>query len=517
MESDTHDIYNHQTIEFDKPETCNNKSLSAEGLLQLQTILSYVKKDYINVDKDKKTWIKQVDDSAAPVVTNPIVNNNAFLDIYIVLLISYSCIRYVKYAIDVIYSDNFKNVQIKNHPRYTLGRSYFVEAIEAVNTMMGELLSAQINLIKLYLRSISNDSIHANLNKMHHNFINKKKDSLKHIPKEQYKTVFKNFNTEIYCKILDLLTPCNFIDLSERLHYLFFRIKMNTYIKKLVTNSEDPENFGFQIDFTHCHFTFNIVHPNNYNTIPSDNTENHMIYINSIDNEYVRVWWTQLINVINVANVINKATASNSKDPKKTWLTIPEKNTHLKYINCSNYSLMDVFITLIKYNYYVSIIKRGIDIMYSDSFECDEIKNHPNYKLGYTYFIGALDAIQTMINDLIVANKYINKKKFNSLINKETIQERIMNAHKGIYQDAKKSIDNIQIHNRVHFLERYNIGLYISILECIIPCNYYNMCGYMNRFVDLYIKIKYLKNLIKGNENPYVVKNKIILLDSYFN
>lgn len=170
-----------------------------------------------------------------------------------------SCLNCITQAVEFIFSDKCKNKDILNHPKYNKGYQYYLTALDACKTMINELLMTCSLIIKasyIWVKDsvkelqVTPESVNIFNQSYYYNLTVNGSNDIKLQSMERLKEKFKKNNFKMYSIILDILQPCNFIQLCKRL--LVYRMLWfsNIYIHNLINLIPSPEYVGNNIKIT---------------------------------------------------------------------------------------------------------------------------------------------------------------------------------------------------------------------------------------------------------------------------
>jgi len=503
-----------QFIEFDnipayRLEVLKQKNHAAFiWWMQYLILLSITKKNYINVSTDKMTWIKQLNEEYIVDEQPRIVGEDGFVGIYYSLISFLSSIRYIKKAVDYIYSDKCTNTDILEHPDYKLGYDYFIESIEIIVSMLKELIKAH-KIISIHTNFQVN---HVNLiDTISKNYINltiHEKNMVDKIPIEELASKSDKSNLEIHLFMFKILKPNNFTGLVHHFNYFLAHLKVNSYIDRLKRNKPNSINIPIKFNYDNFYSLFSGSAKSYFQTIEFDNIESNIMFITLTKQEHlIKSWWFHMLYIVGIV----KQNYSGLNPNKKTWVKEPSlSGTVLEKYTPENSIIYDVFSYLILYMSYIKYIKLDLDYIFSDECKDVYIKTHPNYKLGYSYFIGALVVVTSMVKDLVEAHSSIITEYQELFSNKCVLKQHFKSNSLRVNSINKTKMDSIPVEKRLEVKNKREIKLKSYILEMLTPCNFYNLICNFNSYDNGNKDIRYLNNLLKNVQNPEYIPIDIV-------
>ncbi len=168
-------------------------------------------------------------------------------------------------GINYMYSDECKVKDVLNHPLYGKGCDYYLTAIDACTTMIDELILTNgvfiksfntvikqgydinitpelTNLISTYIYFLLNGRSFSDRN----NFEKFEKNTTIDVIKKKFKELTKI----IYISMFNILQPCDFYTLYQRLETYYNNLKAHIYFHRLIKNIPDPEYMGSYFKLT---------------------------------------------------------------------------------------------------------------------------------------------------------------------------------------------------------------------------------------------------------------------------
>ena len=153
-----------------------------------------------------------------------------------------------------------------------------------------------------------------------------------------------------------------------------------------------------------------------------------------------------------------------------------------------------------------------INFMFSDKCKNKKILNHPSYHKGLQYFLTAIDANITMINELIFINGLVikgfglyYKNMPDSLKMTPEASINITNQYNyllSINQNLKKKVDTKSVDMYPKLFKTNNTNLYIMILNILKPFNFLNLFVSILKYQETFKVNMYLHRLINKIDNP---------------
>jgi hypothetical protein len=198
------------------------------------------------------------------------------------------------------------------------------------------------------------------------------------------------------------------------------------------------------------------------------------------------------------------------------------KNMPLVRIQCKKYLLNLKFNNNIDFNdnmyflfhiYFVLLesIENGIEIIFSGNYKSAMIREHPNYKKGYTFCVLSLKIIKQIV--LEESKIYLNNPP---LINKKILENGDLHLHFfHITEERKMQFDTIYTlllnENKLNEAKKINTRMYLYMLDILTPPNILLIFINLYEFHKILQANRYLNKLVSKDENPiclpYVFKN----------
>ncbi len=230
-----YDVY---TSEYNGKDSYRLRDLQVKFIIELSKV-------FYDKQINKPTWIKynsNISSNNKSILIledlkkydDTVVFGKTIFTVYYEIKKIQNYIPYMKKAINIIYSDQTKSKKILEHPNYSKGKEYFVNAFEAVETMLKELELSSNLFIKnnAYYGNYTAEELkeYLTINPV----VIKMIDS---IEPSNRKITFKKRNTELYYQILTILNPCNFYQLIHNFLLYTYQIDTNTYLYNLMINN----------------------------------------------------------------------------------------------------------------------------------------------------------------------------------------------------------------------------------------------------------------------------------------
>jgi hypothetical protein len=251
-------------------------------------------------------------------------------------------------------------------------------------------------------------------------------------------------------------------------------------------------------------------------TIEYDNIEENITYINnmSVSKNFMKSSFLFINNLIEF-NKMFYVSACN----KPTWVRFNKDLLPLTY----KYKLLNIEIPpmYFVYNTYyllkmalitLNSMIAPINFMFSDKCKNKKILNHPSYHKGLQYFLTAIDANITMINELIFINGLVikgfglyYKNMPDSLKMTPEASINITNQYNyllSINQNLKKKVDTKSVDMYPKLFKTNNTNLYIMILDILKPFNFLNLFVSILKYQETFKVNMYLHRLINKIDNP---------------
>jgi ribosomal protein S8 len=255
-------------------------------------------------------------------------------------------------------------------------------------------------------------------------------------------------------------------------------------------------------------------------TIEYDDIQNNTLKINK---------WMLPKNIIDTHHFVNflidccKVFYKESCN-KSTWVRFnvdKQFNPLVSYhasINKSGLTIFYAYYSLKTFRSYLRTMIKGINYIYSDECKRKDILNHPNYHKGHKYFLTAIDANMTMINELLMMNSiYIKSSKkvntnsschLNITTNTVKVIKHVYDANLTFDTDQFSDITNNQDELKKLFKENNN-KLHVYILDFLKPSNFMDLYMSLWHYRLAFYKNVYFYNLINNIPNPDYIGNNI--------
>jgi hypothetical protein len=328
------------------------------------------------------------------------------------------------------------------------------------------------------------------------------------IPIEELASKSDKSNLEIHLFMFKILKPNNFTGLVHHFNYFLAHLKVNSYIDRLKRNKPNSINIPIKFNYDNFYSLFSGSAKSYFQTIEFDNIESNIMFITLTKQEHlIKSWWFHMLYIVGIV----KQNYSGLNPNKKTWVKEPSlSGTVLEKYTPENSIIYDVFSYLILYMSYIKYIKLDLDYIFSDECKDVYIKTHPNYKLGYSYFIGALVVVTSMVKDLVEAHSSIITEYQELFSNKCVLKQHFKSNSLRVNSINKTKMDSIPVEKRLEVKNKREIKLKSYILEMLTPCNFYNLICNFNSYDNGNKDIRYLNNLLKNVQNPEYIPIDIV-------